>query len=140
MRPGPKRTLEEPKRPFVANWEYLLDEAIYTAPVTVNWSGAALLNRDYIPVKVDREINSGLDDALQNFSAQLSGASGWPLNAFVTPEGYPVFVILYAPPDDFRKQLNHLTKRWVADRAGIQIVYSPRPRRGAPCTSGFAGF
>lgn len=34
------------KRPFVANWEYLLDEAIYTAPVTVNWSGAALLSRE----------------------------------------------------------------------------------------------
>ena len=34
------------KRPFVGNWEYLLDEAIYTAPVTVNWSGAALLNKE----------------------------------------------------------------------------------------------
>lgn len=33
------------KRPFVGYWEYLLDEAIYTAPATVNWSGAALLNR-----------------------------------------------------------------------------------------------
>ncbi len=34
------------KRPFVGYWEYLLDEAIYTAPATVNWSGAALLSRD----------------------------------------------------------------------------------------------
>ena len=34
------------KRPFVGYWEYLLDEAIYTAPVTVNWSGAALLSRE----------------------------------------------------------------------------------------------
>ena len=34
------------KRPFVGQWEYLLDEAIYTAPVTVNWSGAALLSRE----------------------------------------------------------------------------------------------
>lgn len=33
------------KRPFVGYWEYLLDEAIYTAPATVNWQGAALLNR-----------------------------------------------------------------------------------------------
>jgi S1-C subfamily serine protease len=32
------------KRPFVGYWEYLLDEAIYTAPATVNWSGAALLS------------------------------------------------------------------------------------------------
>lgn len=33
------------RRPFVGYWEYKLDEAIYTAPATVNWSGAALLNR-----------------------------------------------------------------------------------------------
>jgi S1-C subfamily serine protease len=33
------------RRQFVGYWEYLLDEAIYTAPATVNWSGAALLNR-----------------------------------------------------------------------------------------------
>jgi S1-C subfamily serine protease len=33
------------KRPFVGYWEYLLNEAIYTAPATVNWSGAALLDR-----------------------------------------------------------------------------------------------
>jgi S1-C subfamily serine protease len=34
------------KRPFIGYWEYLLDEAIYTAPATVNWSGAALLSRE----------------------------------------------------------------------------------------------
>jgi len=34
------------KRPFVGYWEYLLEEAIYTAPATVNWQGAALLSRD----------------------------------------------------------------------------------------------
>ena len=34
------------KRPFVGYWEYLLDEAIYTAPATVNWQGAALLSRE----------------------------------------------------------------------------------------------
>lgn len=34
------------KRPFVGYWEYLLTEAIYTAPATVNWQGAALLSRE----------------------------------------------------------------------------------------------
>ena len=34
------------KRRFVGTWEYLLDEAIYTAPATVNWQGAALLSRE----------------------------------------------------------------------------------------------
>ncbi|MCC7079500.1 MAG: serine protease [Burkholderiales bacterium] len=34
------------KRQFAGYWEYLLDSAIFTAPVTVNWSGAALIGRD----------------------------------------------------------------------------------------------
>lgn len=33
------------KRPFSASWEYLLDEAIFTAPATTGWSGAALVDR-----------------------------------------------------------------------------------------------
>ena len=34
------------RRQFVGYWEYLLEEAIYTAPATVNWSGAALLDHE----------------------------------------------------------------------------------------------
>jgi S1-C subfamily serine protease len=34
------------KRRFTGFWEYMLDSAIYTAPATVNWSGAALIGRD----------------------------------------------------------------------------------------------
>lgn len=34
------------RRPFTGNWEYLLESAIYTTPPAMNWSGAALVNRD----------------------------------------------------------------------------------------------
>lgn len=34
------------KRPFTANWEYQLDQAIFTSPPALNWSGAALVDRD----------------------------------------------------------------------------------------------
>jgi serine protease Do len=34
------------RRPFTGNWEYLLDNAIYTSPPTLNWSGAALVGKD----------------------------------------------------------------------------------------------
>jgi len=34
------------KREFVGNWEYLLEEAIYTAPAHPAWSGAALISRE----------------------------------------------------------------------------------------------
>ncbi|HVF64140.1 MAG TPA: S1C family serine protease [Casimicrobiaceae bacterium] len=33
------------RRPFSANWEYMLDEAIFTSPPTTGWSGAALVDR-----------------------------------------------------------------------------------------------
>ena len=34
------------RRPFSANWEYMLDEAIFTSPPTTGWSGAALVDRN----------------------------------------------------------------------------------------------
>lgn len=108
---------------FACHWCHVMQRESYK-----NAQIAALLNRDFIPVKVDRELNSGLDDALQTFSAQLTGVAGWPLNAFVTPEGFPAFVALYAPPDDFRELLSRLAERWAADPAGIRRL----ARQAAP--------
>jgi len=34
------------RRSFTGNWEYLLDNAIFTSPPTLNWSGAALVGKD----------------------------------------------------------------------------------------------
>ncbi len=100
---------------FACHWCHVMQRESYK-----NSEIAALLNRDFIPVKVDRELNTGLDDALQTFSERLLRIAGWPLNAFVTPEGYPVYVILYAPPEEFRGVLEKLSDRWQADRAGIE--------------------
>jgi len=108
---------------FACHWCHVMQRESYKNPQI-----AALLNRDFIPVKVDRELNSGLDDALQTFSAEFNGVAGWPLNAFVTPEGYPAYVVLYAPPDDFRKLLTELSRRWATDRAGIRRM----ARQAAP--------
>jgi uncharacterized protein YyaL (SSP411 family) len=108
---------------FACHWCHVMQRESYKNPQI-----AALLNRNFIPVKVDRELNTGLDDALQTFSARLTGVSGWPLNAFVTPEGYPVFVMLYAPPDDFRTVLTRLVDRWKTDQAGIRRL----ARQAAP--------
>ena len=100
---------------FACHWCHVMQRESYK-----NREIAALLNRDFIPVKVDRELNTGLDDALQTFSERLLRIAGWPLNAFVTPEGYPVYVVLYAPPEEFRGVLEKLSDRWKADRSGIE--------------------
>jgi len=100
---------------FACHWCHVMQRESYKNPQI-----AALLNRDFIPVKVDRELNTGLDDALQTFSSRLQGAAGWPLNAFVTPEGYPAFVVLYVPPDAFRSLLTQLSGRWASEQAEIR--------------------
>lgn len=100
---------------YACHWCHVMQRESYK-----NREIAELLNRDFIPVKVDRELNTGLDDALQEFSARLTKVSGWPLNAFVTPEGYPAYVLLYAPPDDFRKASTRLAERWKTDSAGVK--------------------
>ena len=55
-------------RPFTGNWEYLLEQAIFTSPPTMNWSGAALVSRDLKLVGVGslivREASSTGDAAL----------------------------------------------------------------------------
>ncbi|MDP2267328.1 MAG: DUF255 domain-containing protein, partial [Thiobacillus sp.] len=59
---------------FACHWCHVMQRESYK-----NRQIAEILNRDFIPIKVDRELNSGLDEALQHFSARLTGASGWPL-------------------------------------------------------------
>jgi hypothetical protein len=100
---------------YACHWCHVMQRESYK-----NGEIAELLNNAFIPVKVDRELNTGLDDALQDFSARLLKISGWPLNAFVTPEGFPVYVVLYAPPRDFHKLLARLDERWKTDSAGVR--------------------
>lgn len=83
---------------------------------------AALINRHFIPVKVDRELNVALDADLIEFTRQLHGVSGWPLNVFITPRGYPFYAVLYQPPDKFGIVLDRLGRHWRADAAGIEAA------------------
>jgi serine protease Do len=66
------------KRRFVGYWEYLLDEAIYTAPATVNWQGAALLSRDGKLLGIG---SLAVGDAIGT-SAGLPGNMFVPIDAF----------------------------------------------------------
>lgn len=108
---------------FACHWCHVMQRESYK-----NRQIAEVLNRDFIPVKVDRELNSGLDETLQQFSARLNGVAGWPLNAFVTPEGYPAFVVLYAPPAEFRALLGRIAARWQVDATGVRRL----ARQAAP--------
>ncbi|MCF7990203.1 MAG: DUF255 domain-containing protein [Thiohalocapsa sp.] len=73
---------------------------------------AAILNADFIPVKIDRELHSGLDAYLVGFAERMRGQAGWPLNVFVTPAGHPFYATLYAPPDEFRALVERTARVW----------------------------
>ena len=62
--------------------------------------------------KRDREIGGALDAEMQAFSEATRGQAGWPLNVFITPEGYPLYAMLYAPPEDFLQTILKLGERW----------------------------
>jgi uncharacterized protein len=59
---------------------------------------AALLNRDFISIKVDREEMSHLDTKYQRLHMLLRKRSGgWPLSAFLTPDAKPFYIATYIP-------------------------------------------
>jgi uncharacterized protein YyaL (SSP411 family) len=59
---------------------------------------AALMNRLYVNIKVDREERPDLDAIYQQALALLGQQGGWPLTMFLTPEGRPFWGGTYFPP------------------------------------------
>ncbi len=61
---------------------------------------AALLNERFVAIKVDREERPDVDDVYMTAVQLTSGRGGWPLSAFLLPDGRPFFAGTYFPPDD----------------------------------------
>ena len=61
---------------------------------------AALLNRDFVSIKVDREERPDIDNVYMTACQLLTRSGGWPLTAILTPSGLPFFAGTYFPPDD----------------------------------------
>jgi len=61
---------------------------------------AALMNRLYINIKVDREERPDLDSIYMTATQLLTGHGGWPMTVFLTPGGKPFYAGTYFPPAD----------------------------------------
>ena len=91
---------------------------------------AALLNRDYVAIKVDREERPDVDRIYMTFVQATTGGGGWPMSVWLTPELQPFFGGTYFPPENrwghpgFASILNQITAAWRTDRD--QIVDSAR--------------
>ena len=95
------------------HWCHVMDRESYENPQI-----AALINEHYVAVKVDRDERPDVDARYQAAVAAITGQGGWPLTAFLTPDGRPYFGGAYIPPDDrygrpgFGRVLTTLAQVW----------------------------
>src|SRR5262245_1170327 len=64
-----------------------------------NEETAALMNENFVPIKVDREERPDVDDIYMEAVQGMTGQGGWPLTVFLDPEGVPFYGGTYFPPE-----------------------------------------
>jgi uncharacterized protein YyaL (SSP411 family) len=77
------------------HWCHVMDRESYDDPEV-----AAIVNEHFIAVKVDRDERPDIDSRYQAAVSAVSGQGGWPLTAFLTPDGKPFYGGTYFPPND----------------------------------------
>jgi uncharacterized protein YyaL (SSP411 family) len=77
------------------HWCHVMDHESYDNPEV-----ARIVNENFIAVKVDRDERPDIDSRYQAAVSAISGQGGWPLTAFLTPDGKPFYGGTYFPPDD----------------------------------------
>ena len=86
---------------------------------------AAIMNNNFINIKVDREERPDLDSIYMSAVVSLTGQGGWPMSVFLTPELIPFYGGTYFPPQPrygmpaFKQVLIQLASLWQNDRAQI---------------------
>jgi uncharacterized protein YyaL (SSP411 family) len=87
---------------------------------------AALLNRDYVAIKVDREERPDVDRIYMTYVQASTGSGGWPMSVWLTPDLQPFFGGTYFPPESrwghpgFASILTQIAQAWANDRENIE--------------------
>ena len=86
---------------------------------------AALLNEHFVSIKVDREERPDVDRVYMAFVQATTGAGGWPMSVWLTPDLKPFFGGTYFPPGSrwgrpgFPEVLREVSARWASHRGEI---------------------
>ncbi len=102
------------------HWCHVMERESFEDP-----SVAALLNENFVSIKVDREERPDLDEVYMTAVQLLTGAGGWPMSVFLTPDLKPFFAGTYFPPVDvpgrpaFKNVLKSIATSWRAGRTDI---------------------
>ncbi len=102
---------------FSCHWCHVMQKESYQDRAI-----ARKLNKHFTAFKIDRELHPVVDAHLIRFIERARGYAGWPLNVFLTPEGYPVFALTYAPPDEFSGILDKLNGLWEEDADRVRRI------------------
>jgi uncharacterized protein YyaL (SSP411 family) len=87
---------------------------------------AEKLNAGFVPIKVDREERPDVDALYMAATQLVSGHGGWPMSAFLLPDGRPFLAGTYYPPVDrggqvgFGRLLDALSDAWLTQRDSIE--------------------
>src|SRR6185437_7737385 len=76
------------------HWCHVMAHESFEDPAT-----AEVLNRDFVPIKVDREERPDVDRIYMLFVQASSGSGGWPMSVWLTPDLKPFWGGTYFPPD-----------------------------------------
>lgn len=82
---------------LACHWCHVMQAESFANPDT-----AAIMNRLYVNILVDRELRPDVDGMLIRAARNLDLPTGWPLNVFMTPDGVPVYAGVYFPPEPLR--------------------------------------
>jgi uncharacterized protein YyaL (SSP411 family) len=74
------------------HWCHIMEHESFEDPEV-----AAVINEQFVPIKVDREERPDIDDQYMLVSQMMTGNGGWPLNIVMTPDRQPFFAITYMP-------------------------------------------
>ena len=85
------------------------------------------MNERFVCVKVDREERPDIDAICMEACQALTGQGGWPLNAFLTPDGVPFYAGTYFPPES-----RHGLPSWRMVLDGVAEAWAHAPRRDRP--------
>lgn len=114
------------------HWCHAMDHDNYE-----NVEAAELINAQFVPIKVDRDERPEIDRRYQAAVAAMNGEGGWPLTAFLTPEGDLFAGGTYFSPTGmpgrrgFRDVLQDVAETYktagASVRASAQQIRSSRP-------------
>ncbi|MBP2370893.1 thioredoxin domain-containing protein [Pseudonocardia parietis] len=89
---------------------------------------AAVVNRGFVAIKVDREERPDVDAVHMAATQALTGQGGWPMTCFLTPDGEPFHCGTYFPPEprhglpSFRQLVDAVSAAWSSDGDRVRFA------------------